>query len=341
VWASPINAAEIYSMIRRREFIAGISVAAWPLAASAQRGERVRRIGVLTGLSENDGKAAVSALAQRLADLGWTVGNNVQVDVRFFAGNVDRMRTLAKELIDIQPDLILADTTPATAALQRETPVIPIVFTAASDPVGSGFVANLPRPGGNITGFIDTEASMAGKWLELLIEIAPSIRRAAIMFNPDTAPGGGSYFLTSFEAAARSFKMEPLIARVHSESEIETVMTSLGREPRGGLVAMPDAYVHIHRALIISLAARNNVPAVYYTKLIPRAGGLLSYGADLEDIWLRAAVYVDRILRGAKPADLPVQLPIKFEMAVNVKTAKAIGLTIPESFLLRADEVIE
>jgi putative tryptophan/tyrosine transport system substrate-binding protein len=328
--------------MRRREFIRVVGAAAtWPLAARAQPAERMRRIGVLTGLSENDGKAAVSALTRRLADLGWTVGSNVLVDVRFFAGNVDRMRTFAKELIDIQPDLILADTTPATAALQRETLVIPIVFTAASDPVGSGFVANLPRPGGNITGFIDTESSMASKWLELLVEIAPGIKRAAIMFNPDTAPGGGSYFLTSFEAAARSFKMEPMIARVHSEAEIETVMTSLGREPLGGLVAMPDVYIHIHRALIILLAARNNVPAVYYTKLIPRAGGLLSYGADLGDIWLRAAVYVDRILRGAKPADLPVQLPVKFEMAVNVKAAKAIGITIPESFLLRADEVIE
>jgi putative ABC transport system substrate-binding protein len=328
--------------MRRREFIRVVGAAAtWPLAARAQPAERMRRIGVLTGLSENDGKAAVSALTRRLADLGWTVGSNVLVDVRFFAGNVDRMRTFAKELIDIQPDLILADTTPATAALQRETLVIPIVFTAASDPVGSGFVANLPRPGGNITGFIDTESSMASKWLELLVEIAPGIKRAAIMFNPDTAPGGGSYFLTSFEAAARSFKMEPMIARVHSEAEIETVMTSLGREPLGDLVAMPDVYIHIHRALIILLAARNNVPAVYYTKLIPRAGGLLSYGADLGDIWLRAAVYVDRILRGAKPADLPVQLPVKFEMAVNVKAAKAIGITIPESFLLRADEVIE
>jgi putative ABC transport system substrate-binding protein len=185
--------------------------------------------------------------------------------------------------------------------------VIPIVFTAASDPVGSGFVAGLPRPGGNITGFIDTEASIAGKWLELLAEIAPGIKRAAILFNPDTAPGGGSYFLTSFEAAARSFKIEPMIAHVHSEAEIETVMSSLGREPPAGLIAMPDAYIHVHRALIIFLAARNNVPAVYYSKLITRAGGLLSYGADLGDIWVRAAAYVDRILGGAKPADLPVQ----------------------------------
>ena len=236
--------------LRRREFIAGLgsAAAAWPLAAKAQQGTRVRRIGVLTGAGENDEKS-VAAFAQRLADLGWTVGRNVQVDVRFFAGNIDRMRTSAKELIDSQPDLILTNTTPSTAILQRETRVIPIVFMAVSDPVGSGFVASLPRPGGNITGFIDTEASMAGKWLELLSEIAPGLKRAAIMFNPDTAPGGGSYFLTSFEAAARSFKMEPMIARVHSEAEIETVMNSLGRKPLGGLVVMPDAYMHAHGAL--------------------------------------------------------------------------------------------
>jgi putative tryptophan/tyrosine transport system substrate-binding protein len=322
--------------MRRREFIAGLGgAAAWPVVARAQQGDRVRRIGVLTAVSE------IPAFAQRLADLGWTVGRNVQVDVRFVADNVDRVRTFAKELVDLQPDVILANTTPGTAALQRETLVIPIVFMAVSDPVGSGFVASLPRPGGNITGFIDSEASMAGKWLKLLIEIAPGVKRAAIMFNPDTAPGGGSYFLASFEAAARTFKVEPMIARVHSEAEIETVMTSLGREPGGGLIAMPDAYMHIHSALIIRLAARNNVPAVYYTKLIPRAGGLLSYGADLGDIELRAAVYVDRILRGAKPAELPVQLPTKFEMAINLKAAKALGLTVPETLLATADQVIE
>jgi putative tryptophan/tyrosine transport system substrate-binding protein len=251
------------------------------------------------------------------------------------------MRTSAKELINSQPDVILTNTSPATAVLQRETRVIPIVFGSVSDPVGSGFVASLARPGGNITGFTDSEASMAGKWLELLIEIAPGVKRAAIMFNPDTAPGGGLYFVPAFEAAARSFKVEPMIARVHTEADIETVMNSLGREPAGGLVVMPDVHMHIHRALIIVLAARNKVPAVSYAKLIPRAGGLLSYGADLGDIWLRAATYVDRILRGAKPADLPVQLPTKFEMVVNLKTAKALGLTVPQSILLRADEVIE
>ena len=212
--------------MKRREFIAGLgSAAAWPLAARAQQGDRVRRIGVLTGEAPEE-KAGLSAFAQRLADLGWTVGRNVQVDVHFFAGNIDRLRTSAKELIDSQPDVILANTSPATAVLQQETRVIPIVFEAVSDPVGSGFVVSLSRPGGNITGFIDTEASMAGKWLELLIEIAPGTKRTAIMFNPDTAPGGGSYFLTSFEEAARSFKVEPMMARVHSEADFETVMNS-------------------------------------------------------------------------------------------------------------------
>ena len=263
------------------------------------------------------------------------------MDVRWAAGNVDRMRMFAKELVDLQPDVILASTTPATAALQRETRTIPIVFVNVADPVGAGFVASLPRPGGNITGFINIEAAMAGKWLELLTEIAPGVKRAAIMFNPDTAPCGGSYYLPSFEAAARSFKVEPITAPVHSDAEIETVMTSLGREPGGGLVVMPDGFMFVHRAPIISLAARNNVPAVYSAPVFVRDGGLLSYGPDWADIFRRAASYVDRILRGAKPAELPVQLPVKFEMAVNLKTAKALGLTVPQSILLRADEVIE
>ena len=303
----------------------------------------MRRIGVLMAFDENDpeGKARLSGFTQGLAELGWTDGRNLRMDVRWAAGNVDRMRMFAKELVDLQPDVILAGATPATAALQRETRTIPIVFAIVADPVGAGFVASLPRPGGNITGFSNIEASMAGKWLELLTEIAPGVKRVAIMFNPDTAPGGGSYYLPSFEAAARSLKVEPIVAPVHSDAEIETVITSLGREPGGGLVVMPDGFMTIHRAPIILLAARNNVPAVYSNSVFARDGGLLSYGPDRVDIFRRSASYVDRILRGAKPADLPVQLPVKFEMAVNVKTAKALGLTVPQSILLRADEVIE
>jgi putative ABC transport system substrate-binding protein len=330
--------------MRRREFIAGLgSAATWPMAAKAQQPVPMRRIGVLMPYDETDpeGKARLSAFTQGLSELGWS--SNARMDVRWTAAsNVDRVRMFAKELVDLRPDVILASTTPVIAALRRETRTIPIVFAAGGDPVGEGFVASLPRPGGNITGFISQEAAMAGKWLELLTEIAPSVKRTAIMFNPDTASGAGSYFLPSFEAAARSLKVEPVQAPVHSGTDIETVITSLGRPPVGGLVVAADGGFNVaHRAAIISLAARNNVPAVYPTRIWSRDGGLLSYGADYPDLFRRAAPYVDRILRGAKPADLPVQLSVKFEMSVNVKTAKALGLTVPQSILLRADEVIE
>jgi len=228
-----------------------------------------------------------------------------------------------------------------TAALQRQTRTIPIVFTFVGDPVGEGFVAGLPRPGGNITGFIPQEASMAGKWVELLTEIAPGVKRVAAIFNPDTEPFVRRHFLPSFEIAARSYNVVPIVAPVRSEAEIEKVMISLGREPGGGFVPMPDAFVQVHRALIILLAARYNVPGVYQLSLFAREGGLLSYGADGADVFRRAASYVDRILRGAKPLELPVQLPTKFEMVLNLRTAKALGLVVPPSILLRADEVIE
>ena len=273
--------------------------------------------------------------------MGWTNGSNLRMDVRWGAGNVDRMRMSAKELLDLQPDAILAHGTPATAAFQQETRSIPIVFASVSDPVGEGFVASLPRPGGNITGFISQESGMAGKGLELLMEIAPGVKRVAALFNPDAAPGGGLYVRPAFEAAARSFKVAPIAAPIHSDAEIETVITSLGREPGGGLVVPPDTFVESHRAHIILLAARNNVPAVFPDAVWARDGGLLSYGPDRADIFRRSAAYVDRILRGAKPAELPVQLPTKFVLAVNAKTAKALGLAVPPPIRLRADEVIE
>jgi putative ABC transport system substrate-binding protein len=330
--------------MKRREFIAGLGgAAAWSLAARAQQPDRVRRIGVLMGTVENnpEAKAQLSGFTQGLGELGWTDGRNLRMDVRWAAGSLDLMRMFAKELVDLQPDVILANGTPVTAALQRETRTIPIVFVSPSDPVGAGFVASLPRPGGNLTGFIDMEAAMAGKWLELLTEIAPTVKRAAIMFNPDTAPGGGSYFLSAFEAAARSLKMAPIAAPVHSDAEIEAAITSLGREPGGGLIVMADGFMNVHRAPIILLTARNNVPAVYPLSVFAKDGGLLSYGADTLDMFRRSASYVDRILRGTNPAELPVQLPTKFETVVNLKTAKALGLTVPQSILLRADEVIE
>jgi putative tryptophan/tyrosine transport system substrate-binding protein len=330
--------------MRRREFIAGLGgVVAWPLAARAQQGERMRRVGVLMGFSETDpeAKAYITGFTQGLSELGWTHGRNLRMDVRWAAGNVDRMGALAKELVDLQPEVIIAHTTPVTAALQRETRAIPIVFANVADPVGAGFVASLSRPGGNITGFITQEKSLASKWLELLTQIAPGVKRAAMIFNPNTAPDGGSYFLPSFEAAARSLKVEPITAPVRSDAEIETVITTLGRESRGGLVAMQDLYINVHRARIILLAARNNVPAVYFNTSFAREGGLLSYGPDEADIFRRSASYVDRTLRGAKAADLPVQLPVKFLMGLNTRTAKALGLTVPPSILLSADEVLE
>jgi putative tryptophan/tyrosine transport system substrate-binding protein len=329
--------------MRRREFIAELgSAAAWPIAARAQQPDRMRRIGVLMSLDENDpeAKSYLAAFTQGLAELGWTDGRNMRIDVRWAGADVGRIGMFAKELVGLQPDVILVNSTPATAALQRETRAIPIVFATVADPVGEGFVASLPRPGGNITGFITVEAAMAGKWMQLLTEIAPGIKRVAMMFNPATAPFISNY-LSSFEGAARLFKVEPITAPVHNDAEIETVIAWLGREPGSGLVVTGDVFTFVHRAPIILLAARNNVPAVYSRSVYARDGGLLSYGADFEDNFRRAAAYVDRIFRGAKPADLPVQVPVKFEMALNAKTAKALGLTVPASILLGADEVIE
>jgi putative tryptophan/tyrosine transport system substrate-binding protein len=330
--------------MRRRQFIAGLAGAAtWPIAAQAQQAERVRGIGVLMAFDENNpgAKDWLSGFTRGLSEAGWTDGRNVRIDVRWAAGSVDRIRMFAKELVDLQPDVILSHGTPVTAALQRETRTIPIVFVFVADPIGSGFVAGLPHPGGNITGFIDEEAGMASKWLEFLTQIAPGLKRVAMMFNPDTAPRAGSYFLPTFESGARSLKLEPIAARVRTDAEIETFMTSFGREPRGGLIVMPDLFMQVHRAPIISLAAQNNIPAVYQLSFFAREGGLLSYGPNGADLFRRAAPYVDRILRGAKPGDLPVQLPTKFEFVVNLKTAKALGLVVPQSILLLADEVIE
>jgi putative ABC transport system substrate-binding protein len=327
-------------MILRREFITLLGgAAAWPLAARAQ-GDRVRRIGVLMPLDEDDTvqKTFVSAFTQTLADLGWTDGRNVRMDRRWGGVDINRIRALAQELVGLQPDIIVTNSTTPTVALQRETRTIPIVFASLGDPVASGIVARLDRPGGNITGFGLYEPSLAGKWLELLSEIAPGLKRAAVMFNPDTSPA--SAYMPLLEVAARSLKVEPVIAPVHSDVEIETAIVALGREPGGGLVAL-DTFTVAHRAPIISAAARNNIPAVYGVSVVARDGGLLSYGPDPLDIPRRAASYVDRILRGEKPGDLQVQLPAKYEMAVNLKTAKALGLTMPPSIMLRAEERVE
>ena len=332
-------------MISRREFITllGGAAAGCPLAARAQQGERMRRIGVLMGWSDSGPqyRSWIDTFFQGLARLGWIDGRNVQIDLRWAGGDVGRMRTLAKQLVEQQPDVIFASTTPVTAALQRETRTIPIVFVIVSDPVGAGFVAGLPHPGGNITGFINVEASMGGKWLELLKEIAPRVKRAAIMFNPDTAPGGGTYFLGPFEAAARSLAVEPITAHVRSDAEIEATLASLGRE-QGGLVIMTDVFMDIHQATIISATVHNNIPSIGADlQNFAKRGGLLSYGASFPDIFARAAGYVDRILKGEKPAELPVQAPTKYELVINLTTARALGLEVPPTLLARADEVIE
>jgi putative ABC transport system substrate-binding protein len=328
-------------MIKRRTFIAGLgSAAAWPAVAHAQQGNRVRRIGLLVGGDENDPevKLRLSAFTQALAGLGWTDGRNLRMDLRWRGGDdINQIRASALELVGLQPEVILVSATAPTAAFQRETRTIPIVFVNVGDPLASGIVARLNQPGGNITGFANVEASLGGKWLELLSEIAPGLKRAGLMFNPDTAV---STYMPSFETAARSLKVAPISVPVRSEAEIETAIAALGREPGGGLVVLFGRLI-AHRAPIIAAAARNNVPAVYLLPEYVRDGGLLSYGIDSVNTWHRAATYVDRILRGAKPGDLPVQFPTKYEMAVNLKTAKALGLTVPQSILLRADEIIE
>jgi putative ABC transport system substrate-binding protein len=332
--------------MRRRQFVTMLAgaAAAWPIAALAQQSDRMRRVGVLMAFDENDPQTRgwLSIFTQGLADLGWTDGRTVRLEVRWAAGSVDRMQTFAKELVELQPDVIFASTTPVTAALQRATNTIPIVFVLVSDPVGAGFVAGLPRPGGNITGFTNIEgAAFAGKWLEMLKEIAPRVRQVAIMFNPDTAPSGGAYFLGPFEDAARSLAVEPITSRVRSDAEIEAVITSLGRE-QAGLVIMAESFMVVHRGTVISQAARNNVPAIGADfPMFAREGGLINYGANPSDIFRRAAPYVDRILRGANPGELPVQAPTKYDLVINLKTAKALGLNVPQTLLAAADEVIE
>jgi putative ABC transport system substrate-binding protein len=331
--------------MNRRKLLGLIGgVAAWPLAARGQKIVDVRHVGVLLSSDEKDpeGRATLAGFVQRLAELGWSEGHNLKLEIRWSAANVDQIRTFARELVASQPDVILAASTPVTAALHRETQTIPVVFVVVSDPVGDGFVVSLAHPGGNITGFLHSESGIGAKMLQMLNQIAPGVKRVALLFNPDTAPGGGTYYFRDFETAAQSSKIEPIAARARSDAEIESVITSLGAQPGGGLIVLPDPFMFTREKTIVSLAARTNVPAIYPWKfVVTRDGGLLSYGPDLIDIFRRGAPYVDQILRGVKPADLPVQVPIKFEMAVNARTAKALGLAVPLSIILGADEVID
>jgi putative tryptophan/tyrosine transport system substrate-binding protein len=331
-------------MMKRREFIAllGGAAAAWPLVARAQQRERMRRIGVLMHLAAADpeGQSRLAAFLQALQEAGWAVGRNLTIDVRWGAADVESMKRFAKELVALQPDLIFTSSTPATAAVLQATRTIPVIFVLVADPVGSGFVASQPRPGGNATGFATIEGSLGGKWLELLKEIAPRVDRVAFLFNPARAPYRDVY-LNPFKVAAASFAVEAIVAPVDDMLELESLITIQAREPNSGLVVIPDAFTDLHLAEIVSLAARYRVPAINWSRAFAEGGGLISYGPYLVDEYRRGASYVDRILKGAKPSELPVQAPVKFELVINLTTAKALGLTVPRTLLGRADEVIE
>jgi putative ABC transport system substrate-binding protein len=329
--------------MKRRYFITllgGGAALALPLAALAQ--ERMRRIGVLMALAESDreGQAFVAAFREGLQKLGWAEGRNIRIDTRWATPDLESIQRLAKELVALQPDLILSHATPTTAALLQQTRTIPNVFVQVVDPVGSGLVASFPQPGGNVTGFTNIEPTMAGKWLELLKEIAPRVNRVAFLFNPATAPYA-EIFLNPFKAAAASLGVEAIVASVRDTSELESAIAAHARAPNGSLVVMPSFFMATHRAEVISLAARYRLPAVYPFRFFTELGGLLSYGNDPVDNFRRAASYADRILKGAKPSELPVQAPVKFELVINLKTAKALGLNVPSQLQQRADEVIE
>jgi putative ABC transport system substrate-binding protein len=332
--------------MKRREFIAllGGAAAFWPLAGRAQQPDRMRLIGVLMAYAENDSTAQswLAAFRAALAKLGWTEGNNLRIELRWSAADADTMRKLAKELVDLRPNAIFGVSTPAIGALARETKTIPIVFAGVSDPIGSGFAANLAHPGGNITGFMTSngDPAIGGKWVELLKQIAPRTVRVALLFDPATVVPV-QFFMPSIQAAASSFAVQVSAAPVHGKDEIEGVVAEQARDPGGGLIAMPDVFNDVNRELIIALAARYSVPAIYFNRFFSEPGGLISFGEARDEQFRLAAGYIHRILKGEKPADLPLQAPTKFELIINLKTAKALGLTVPTALLTGADEVIE
>ena len=329
--------------MRRREFITLLGgAAAWPLIARAQQVGPVQVIGTLFDLTDNTPitQSYITAFRDELAKLGWKEGSNLRIESRFSAGHTDELTTLAKQLVDLRPDAILGRGTAETIALARETRTIPIVFAAVSDPLGNGFAASLARPGGNITGFTNVESSMGGKWVELLKEIAPRTERVALLFNPTTA-APIQFYLPSIQAAAQSLDVKISNAPVHAKDEIEGVIAALARDPGSGLMAMPDTFNGANLELTVALAARYRIAAISYPPLFAKLGGLVSYGVDFTGLFRQAAGYIDRILKGAKPADLPIQLPTSLVLVINQKTAKALGLTIPLPLLGRADEVIE
>jgi putative ABC transport system substrate-binding protein len=331
-----------FDQLKRREFVTLLGVAvAWPLAARAQQPERVRRIGVLTTMASDDalGQARLMAFGQGLAQLGWTVGRNVQIDIRWTAGKADDARKYATELVALAPDVILAAGGGGVGPLLQVTGTVPIVFTQVSDPVGAGFVESLGRPGGNATGFINFEYGMSVKWLELLKQIAPSVRRVAVLRDP--AIVGGVAQLGAIQGAAPSFGVEVSPVGVRDGGEIKRALAAFARGSNDGLIVLTTGLTLVHRELIISLAARHRLPAVYTDRTFVTGGGLISYGPDRMEHFRLAAGYVDRILKGDKPAELPVQAPTKYELVINLKTAKALGLSFPPGLLAIADEVIE
>jgi putative ABC transport system substrate-binding protein len=328
--------------MKRRAFITLLGgAAAWPLAARAQQGERMRRIGVLMDLAAGDpeGRARLEAFQAQLSRLGWTDGQNARIDVRWGAGVANRMRSYAEELVALTPDVILASGSPSVGPLQQLSVTLPIVFATVADPVGAGFVASMARPGGNITGFMLLEYSIGTKWLELLKDIDPRVTRVAVLRDPTLASGSGQF--GAIQAVASSFGVELSPVGMRDPGEIESAINAFSRGANGGLIITASTLATVHRELIVAMASRNRLPAVYSNRLFITGGGLLSYSPDRIDQFRKAADYVDRILKGEKPADLPVQAPTKHELVINLKTAKAMGLTVPEALLARADEVIE
>jgi len=337
--------------MERRAFVACLSaaLAMRSIPTNAQQATRLRTVGVLMGLAnDEETQARAKLLEQGLAKKGWIVGQNLRIEYRFAGGDAERMLSLAKELVGLNPDVIVGHSTPVVAALQHATQTIPIVFVVVADPVGSGFVASIARPGGNITGFTVLQPTITGKYLSILRELKPQLTRVGLMYNPQSVPSGGvsvasggAFFMPAFMESAKEFHVTPIAVEVHSPAEIETAMADLGAVPGTALIVMPDNFTTVHRQIIISLAAQWRIPAIYSYRYFVDEGGLLSYGVDVQDLFRRAPDYVDRILQGAKPADLPVQAPRKFELVINLKAARALGLVVPRILLAGADALIE
>ena len=330
--------------LRRREFMTLLGSATLGATTSsfAQPSKRTARIGFLMGLADDpEARGRAKAFEDALRDEGWVVGRNVTIDYRFAGGDAQRMQAFAQELIALKPDVIVGHSTPVVRELAKATSTIPVVFVVVADPVGSGFAKSIPRPGGNMTGFTNLDSGITGKLLTILKDIVPELRGAAIMYNPETGPMGGLFYSRAFEQAAPSFGVKPINADVRVPADIEKVMEELAREPNVGLIVVPDNFTTVNRDLIISLAAQWKIPAIYPYRYFAEAGGLMSYGVDVTDLFRRAPEYVARILRGANPGELPVQAPTKFELVINLKTAKALNLTVPKILLAGAEALIE